>query len=989
MPSTHRLRSHLALLVAVASAWLGAIGTAAADGCDGATNSCFEVNLAAGGCSAPQCCEFVCTVEPACCDVAWDELCVALAAKFCSPCGISTTSCFGPQATPGCVASRCCEYICSIPGFDFCCEVAWDQACVLAAKEFCQGCGAPGNERCSSVHEAPGCEDAECCELVCAVDPSCCTLGWDQICVQWASIFCPGCGGPTAGSCCFNQPGPFCDDAACCETVCDIDPFCCETRWDKTCVQFANALCDLPNCLCGDPAAGNCKEVHPNPGCADFDCCNAVCEVDPFCCIVTWDFACTRATEQLCSINPACGNPGSGSCFVRHPTPGCEDAGCCGRVCTFDPLCCELIWDQDCADLAVSICTDCGDTLAGSCFAPNGTPACSDLACCESVCTIDAFCCEFAWDSVCANFAQAVCAEPIGACGGPLGRSCYTPSYLPGCDDPGCCFTICTTVDPFCCEVRWDAVCAQLAFSYCGAASGCPGRGSCLVPKAFPGCNDPVCCSAICDLDPLCCQLSWDVHCANFAKGICFGLDNCPGPLPCNRSHLSPGCEDPACCNVVCATDPFCCIEAWDSNCVQIANARCRPGPDSNCPCAGSCFESHANPGCEDPSCCAGVCFIDPNCCSVGWDDACVAIARNVCCGDVGCGDWCAGSCFTPSEKPFCNDAACCEAVCTIDPFCCSTRWDGICISLAVERCTGLCGIVGAGSCFSPRETPACEDQICCIAVCAADPFCCESQWDAECATMALGDPKADPPKAGLCEVPSCGQFRAGRCCIAHDGPACADKTCCDEVCAIDPVCCDATWDEVCVGIARGIPDCNCVAECGDVCAGSCCEARLTPLCDDAKCCEAVCAVDPFCCQLDGGAWDVVCVSIALTQPECQDPCPSPECGDPKALSCCSAHFGANCDDAECCEEVCDLDPFCCDAQWDITCAAIAAKLCDVCQAKFFCGAPAAGDCFEPSSTPFCDDFGCCSLICTIDDACCTTAWDETCAKLASQFCFP
>jgi len=49
--------------------------------------------------------------------------------------------------------------------------------------------------------------------------------------------------------------------------------------------------------------------------------------------------------------------------------------------------------------------------------------------------------------------------------------------------------------------------------------------------------------------------------------------------------------------------------------------------------------------------------------------------------------------------------------------------------------CT-VCGIPGSGSCFETHG-PGCSDSACCNAVCAADPACCESAWDADCVDQA------------------------------------------------------------------------------------------------------------------------------------------------------------------------------------------------------------------------------------------------------------
>jgi len=49
---------------------------------------------------------------------------------------------------------------------------------------------------------------------------------------------------------------------------------------------------------------------------------------------------------------------------------------------------------------------------------------------------------------------------------------------------------------------------------------------------------------------------------------------------------------------------------------------------------------------------------------------------------------------------------------------------------------------------------------------------------------------------------PECG---AGDCRAAHDGPGCADANCCARICAIDPFCCDDTWDGICASEAAAL----------------------------------------------------------------------------------------------------------------------------------------------------------------------------------------
>lgn len=64
---------------------------------------------------------------------------------------------------------------------------------------------------------------------------------------------------------------------------------------------------------------------------------------------------------------------------------------------------------------------ECGDAEAGSCFVIHGGPFCNDVACCEAVCTSDAFCCATMWDSLCVAGAFTACYPVVPLCEG-LGR---------------------------------------------------------------------------------------------------------------------------------------------------------------------------------------------------------------------------------------------------------------------------------------------------------------------------------------------------------------------------------------------------------------------------------------------------------------------------------------------------------------------------------------------------------------------------------------
>ncbi|MCH8880450.1 MAG: hypothetical protein IID34_11270 [Planctomycetes bacterium] len=76
---------------------------------------------------------------------------------------------------------------------------------------------------------------------------------------------------------------------------------------DSEAARFASG----GNPACG-PDAGPCSEANGTPGCDDTECCNAVCDLDPFCCDVEWDEYCAGPNEFVpgASCSEACIEPG-------------------------------------------------------------------------------------------------------------------------------------------------------------------------------------------------------------------------------------------------------------------------------------------------------------------------------------------------------------------------------------------------------------------------------------------------------------------------------------------------------------------------------------------------------------------------------------------------------------------------------------------------------------------------------------------------------
>jgi hypothetical protein len=109
----------------------------------------------------------------------------------------------------------------------------------------------------------------------------------------------------------------------------------------------------------------------------------------------------------------------------------------------------------------------------------------------------------------------------------------------------------------------------------------------------------------------------------------------CPHNKCTTGAALAPECS-PAVASI-CSVDPYCCTTAWDGLCVQevrtVTNSLACP--------AGTCGHSLCSTGvkltsgCDVPpassSCVASICAVDPYCCSTSWDGLCVGEVASVC----------------------------------------------------------------------------------------------------------------------------------------------------------------------------------------------------------------------------------------------------------------------------------------------------------------------------------------------------------------------
>lgn len=150
--------------------------------------------------------------------------------------------------------------------------------------------------------------------------------------------------------------------------------------------------------------------------------------------------------------------------------------------------------------------------------------------------------------------------------------------------------------------------------------------------------------------------------------------------------------------------------------------------------------------------------------------------------------DRCLGSCCTVQNTAMCEDPQIVACVCQGDPYCCTDRWDSLCVQHVVDYgCADVC------------DAPPEPEVVCGDGVCSGDEGC------EDC-----------PADCGEC-------FVASGCCVSQDGPGCPapDVEAC--VCQVDPYCCTTRWDDICVN---------------EVTSEGCssCQQEPVPVCGDGTC---------------------------------------------------------------------------------------------------------------------------------------------------------
>lgn len=301
---------------------------------------------------------------------------------------------------------------------------------------------------------------------------------------------------------------------------------------------------------------------------------------------------------------------------------------------------------------------------------------------------------------------------------------------------------------------------------------------------------------------------------------------------------------------------------------------------------SGNCFVAHAGAGCQDESCCNAVCAIDPNCCSNGWDAACATLANS--------------ACLVPGAPP----AIVISEVRIDEPGIDANEY----VELRGNPGTSLNGVAYVVIGRSPTDAAGIVESITKLdgsTITASGYFVfAKSTFNIGVANLVVPSSSlslgSDSSKTHLLvwnvKALRGEDLDAGNDCTLDDSQALA-------VSVIDQVVFKGPDDTQCIYGAPSVgPDCN-----------------GFPPAHIFRCLRTdVWTLGAFASfQNDTpGADNVSCDAELPTA-----------CGDACAGDCLTAHGGRSCSNATCCEVVCSLAPDCCDIGWDANCVDIAESL--------------------------------------------------------------
>lgn len=300
------------------------------------------------------------------------------------------------------------------------------------------------------------------------------------------NFICPTCGG--SGSCFVAHATPGCDVVDCCSLVCAVDPTCCTTEWDAACVKIAGTQCQAT----GAAPAVTINELRIGQSGADTDEYIEIkgapgTNLKGVAYVVIGDGSdANGVVESVALLDGTIPADGFfvvakstftlGSPDLIRESMNLEDGDTTTHLLVWNfngALGADLDANNDCVldstawastidGVVLTNGTGCG--YATATVGPDASFSPSHAYLCEP----DQTWVVGLFDSLANDTPGATNAAcpPPDPCGTKGSGDCYTSHATPGCQDADCCHAICAA-DPSCCEVEWDTACAKAAFAQC------------------------------------------------------------------------------------------------------------------------------------------------------------------------------------------------------------------------------------------------------------------------------------------------------------------------------------------------------------------------------------------------------------------------------------------------------------------------------------------------------------------------------------------
>ncbi len=346
----------------------------------------------------------------------------------------------------------------------------------------------------------------------------------------------------------------------------------------------------------------------------------------------------------------------------------------------------------------------------------------------------------------------------------------------------------------------------------------CDGRWmpniTCDAAEFVPACGTNACCTEF-----GCQDLTRDLCLFNFGlptPGLPIPGQSCPdetgaGLCPrascfnatgdCSVANGTPGCDDPICCETVCAIDAMCCMDnggvGWDAVCSEDAQRLCSAAlSNDNCADAETIAVGLA-PG-------TGSVFVD-----FDTTDAMTDGAPHKACINAGNDEQITNDLwfrFVPDQ--------------TGEIFIRTCGLSGVDTKIAVYVDSGICPPTGV-------DLRVCNDDLCLSQSMVILTVEAGQTYLIRVGTFpgtgnddrAAGGPGQFEMAFGRPPNAACPSSLATNCCQDTGGtPACGDTTCCQTVCACDSFCCEVEWDDQCATGGACSAANLCPAECGGTC---------------------------------------------------------------------------------------------------------------------------------------------------------------------------